>query len=128
MYGLPWCINVLFVVPLFVRSSPQMSVFCCCMREVTSESISESLGSCLFLVRVVLLTLIFYLMCSRNNLHTLTCMLYAFCNMVCVFLQYDAGKCCVCSVWVSGYFYIFESNFSFSFCEFHPVCFLVVSV
>ena len=58
----------------------------------------------------------------------LLCFMYfTFWNIVFVCLQCDIGKCYVCNVWVSGYFCMFERNFSF-FCELYQVCFLVVSI
>ena len=62
-----------------------MSVLCC-KRKVISEFV---------LVSVLFLYAIFCVMCSSCSLHVL-------CN--------DVGDCCICSVWVSGYFCILNGS------------------
>ena len=51
--------------------SVHVTVMCCCTREVISGLNSNSLGSCLFLVRVVSLSLIIREICSRSSLYVL---------------------------------------------------------
>ena len=58
-YGIVLCLSRPFIY---------LYIFHCCTREVSSEFISESLRSCLFLVRVVSLSLIVCLMCLGKNI------------------------------------------------------------
>ena len=91
-------------------------LFClCCMFYRVGKVFVE----CILLIFVECYSLTLCLICSGYNLQAL-CIL----PVGIWYLQNDVDTCCVCSMWVSLHL---QSNISF-FCEFYPVCFLVVSV